>query len=119
MLDERLQLTNEEITNILCEAALYCFANEMEISFTSPGWIEEHIFSEFGINTPSCGACLSNMAITPAGNVVPCQSWLSGKPLGSMLTDSWDTIWNSTECRERRDYSAKMEGKCPLRRSHE
>ncbi len=116
---ERLQLTNEEITNILCEAALYCFANEMEISFTSPGWIEEHIFTELGINTPSCGACLSNMAITPAGNVVPCQSWLSGKPLGSMLTDSWDTIWNSTECKERRDYSAKMEGKCPLRRSHE
>ncbi|MBR5943558.1 MAG: radical SAM protein, partial [Lachnospiraceae bacterium] len=116
---ESLQLGKEEITRILKDAAAYCFANGMEIAFTSPGWIDESVFKELGINTPSCGACLSNMAITPAGKVVPCQSWLSGDDLGSMVLGEWDTIWNEEKCRERREYSAKMEGKCPLRRSHE
>ena len=73
--------------------------------------------TEIGIVTPSCGACLSNMAVTPGGNVVPCQSWLSDEELGSILTDSWDSIWDSDRCKERREYSALMEGKCPLRRN--
>ena len=56
------------------------------------------------------------MAITPSGKAVPCQSWLSDDALGDFLTDSWEEIWNSEKCKERRDYSAKMEGKCPLRK---
>ncbi len=116
---EQLQLSKEEIKEILKEAVDYCFANEMEISFTSPGWIEESFFQELGINTPSCGACLSNMAVTPSGNVVPCQSWLSDDVLGNILQDSWETIWNSERCKERRAFSANMLGECPLRRSHE
>ena len=113
---EQLQLTSAELEKILREAVAYCHANGMEISFTSPGWIAEEVFNELNIPSPSCGACLSNMAITPAGNVVPCQSWLSDAPLGNMLTDDWDTIWNSQVCAERRGYSAEMTGECPLRR---
>jgi MoaA/NifB/PqqE/SkfB family radical SAM enzyme len=56
------------------------------------------------------------MAITPGGNVVPCQSWLSEAPLGNMLTDDWAAIWDSPACAARRAESAKMEGLCPLRR---
>lgn len=111
-----LQLTNEEIKDILGKAVDYCFSNGMEISFTSPGWIEEEFFKEKGISTPTCGACLSNMAVTPSGNVVPCQSWLSGKTLGNMLEDSWNLIWNDPMCLERRGYSALMSGECPLRK---
>lgn len=112
---ENLQLTREEIKSVLKDAVDYCNANDMQISFTSPGWIETPFFEELGINTPSCGACLSNMAITPSGNVVPCQSWLSGKALGNILTDSWDSIWNNDFCKDRRRYSAMMLGECPLR----
>ena len=75
------------------------------------------IFEEYGINTPNCGACLSNMAVTPGGNVVPCQSWLSGSILGDMLKDDWKSIWENEECKKRRDYSAEMTGLCPLRRT--
>ncbi len=57
------------------------------------------------------------MAITPSGKVVPCQSWLSDDALGDMLNDEWDSIWNNENCIVRRNYSAKMEGKCPLRKS--
>lgn len=114
---ESLQLSTEEIKEVLKAAVDYCFANGMEISFTSPGWIEEEYFEKLGINTPSCGASLSNMAITPGGNVVPCQSWLSDNPLGNMLDNNWEDIWNSEACMKRREYSALMEGKCPLRRN--
>lgn len=113
---EALQLTTEEIKAVLSEAVEYCYANEMEISFTSPGWVEPEFCEALGIRVPSCGACLSNMAITPGGNVVPCQSWLSDAPLGSMLTDPWETIWDSPACAARRAESARMEGLCPLRR---
>lgn len=114
---EKLQLSTEEIKAILKEAAEYCYANGMEISFTSPGWVEEEFCKEIGIVTPSCGACLSNMAITPAGHVVPCQSWLSGEEYGNILTDSWESMWDSEGCKERREYSAKALGLCPLRKS--
>ena len=112
---ERLQLTHEEIAGILTEAAHYCHENGMEISFTSPGWVSAELCRELGISTPTCGACLSNMAVTPGGSVVPCQSWLFGKPLGNMLTDEWADIWNGEACAARREFSAAMTGECPLR----
>ncbi|MBR3646691.1 MAG: radical SAM protein [Lachnospiraceae bacterium] len=116
---EKLQLTKEEIKTILKEATEYCFRNDMEISFTTPGWVEDEYCVELGITTPSCGACLSNMAITPGGNVVPCQSWLSEEPLGNMIEDEWSMIWNNPRTAVRRDFSARMTGLCPLRKYRE
>lgn len=116
---ENLQLSGDELKGILKDAVDYCSKNGMEISFTSPGWIEGSYFDELGITTPTCGAALSNMAITPGGHVVPCQSWLSGNILGDFLKDDWKQIWMSPACSERRDYSAKMEGLCPLRKFKE
>ena len=116
---ESLQLTEEEIKEILKAAVEYCYANGMEISFTSPGWVDDDFISELGINLPSCGACLSNMAITPGGNVVPCQSWLSDDIIGNMINDKWSDIWESPICTLRREYSAKMLGECPLRRKND
>ena len=55
------------------------------------------------------------MAITPGGNVVPCQSWLSDAPLGNFLAEEWESIWDSETCRARRDFSAAMRCECPLR----
>ncbi len=115
---EELQLTHAELRDILRESVAYCFANEMEISFTSPGWVDDAFCRELGITTPNCGACLSNMAVTPGGNVVPCQSWLSAAPLGHILHDDWDAIWNSETCRTHRAFSAQMRCECPLRIPH-
>ena len=110
-----LQLTLAELREVLRAGVEYAYANEMEISFTSPGWVDDDFCRELGITTPNCGACLSNMAVTPGGNVVPCQSWLSEKPLGSILDDDWKTIWDGERCRVRREYSARMLCECPLR----
>ena len=113
----KLQLTPNELKDILKDAVEYCFANDMEINFTSPGWIENEYFKELKIQTPNCGACLSNMAITPSGNVVPCQSWLSDNVLGNILADDWNSIWNHPFAKKRRDYSSLMLGRCPLRKN--
>ncbi len=112
---ENLQLTNAEVRKILKSAVAYCAEQDMEISFTSPGWVDADFCAELGISTPNCGACLSNMAITPGGNVVPCQSWLSDEPLGNFLADDWESIWDGEACITRRDFSALMRCECPLR----
>ena len=114
---EKLQLSSDEIKDILTKATKYCANNGMEISFTSPGWVENEFCDSIGLNPPTCGACLSNMAITPSGKVVPCQSWLSDDALGDILNDEWNNIWNNDKCIVRRNYSSKMEGKCPLRKT--
>ncbi|MCR5848587.1 MAG: radical SAM protein [Lachnospiraceae bacterium] len=114
---EKLQLSQKEIEDILSAATEYCAKNGMEISFTSPGWVENEFCDKLGLNPPTCGACLSNMAITPSGKVVPCQSWLSDDCLGDFLNEDWSSIWTKEECVKRREYSAKMEGKCPLRKT--
>lgn len=87
----------------------------MQISFTSPGWVSEERLRGLKLMVPSCGACLSNMAISPDGKVIPCQSWLGGEVLGDMLSDKWKSIWESTACKSKREYSAKMDQKCPLK----
>ena len=88
----------------------------MEMDFTSPGWLSEDSLHSMGLHlVPSCGACLSNMALTPDGTVVPCQSWLGGVTLGNLLTEEWDSIWNGAQCTAIREKSAKMEQLCQLR----
>ena len=113
---EDLQIGVSEMKDILREAVPFAYENGMEISFTSPGWLDAEFCSEIGISMATCGACLSNMAITPSGNIVPCQSWLSGEVLGNILSDEWESVWESEACKKRREYSALMTGKCPLRK---
>lgn len=112
---QKTQLRHDELLTILTDSVNYCNKNKMEIGFTSPGWLLESELSELGLNPPSCGACLSNMAITPSGKVVPCQSWLSDGVLGDFLQDNWSKIWNSEKCKDIRTNSCKMLGVCPLK----
>lgn len=113
---KQLQLKKEKLYEILKEAVTYCNENLMEISFTSPGWLENEKIAELKLDIPSCGACLSNMAITPNGNVVPCQSWLSNDGImGNMLKDNWKDIWQSKKCKKIRNINTKITGKCLLK----
>ena len=112
---EELRIEGEELYESLRDAVQYAYANDMEISFTSPGLVSAERLAEMGLDIPSCGACLSNMAITPSGNVVPCQSWLSDEPLGNILADKWKKIWNDPRCRKIRENAAKEEQNCQLR----
>ena len=113
------RLTEEQLTDVLRRAVTAAEELGMEMDFTSPGWLKEEMLRSIGLTlVPSCGACLSNMAIAPDGGVIPCQSWLSSQPLGNMLTDDWDKIWQSQRCAAIRAKSAKMEQLCQLRQGN-
>ena len=113
------RLTEEQLTDVLRRAVTAAEELEMEMDFTSPGWLKEETLRSMGLTlVPSCGACLSNMAIAPDGGVIPCQSWLSSQSLGNMLTDDWDKIWQSQRCAAIRAKSAKMEQLCQLRQGN-
>lgn len=100
-------LTPSELKSVLQEAVTLCNELSIDISFTSPGWLSREEIGALGLpSAPICGACLSNMAIAPTGDVVPCQSWLGGLTLGNMLTNSWKTIWNSSACKHIRNSCA-------------
>ncbi len=76
------------------------------------------------LGVKGCTAALYSMCIESNGNVLPCQSYYH--PLGNILTDSWDSIWNhklSVQLRERQNLPLKCEtcvlvaecgGGCPL-----
>ena len=109
------RLSAEELTEILQSAVAAAHELSMELDFTSPGWLKEETLRSLGLHLiPSCGACLSNMAVAPDGTVIPCQSWLGGTALGNMLTDDWPAIWDGEACRAIRAESAKMEHICQL-----
>ena len=113
-------LTPEQLTEVLRQAVDTAEELGMELDFTSPGWLEEETLRSLGLNLiPSCGACLSNMAVTPDGKVVPCQSWLSDEPLGDLLHDAWKDIWNDPHCAAIRAESAKLEHICQLKGKEE
>lgn len=107
-------LSKNEILEILKQAVEYCNKNCLELSFTSPGWVEEKELKDLKLILPSCGACMSNMAIAPNGNVIPCQSWLTNNSLGNLCNKSFNSIWNSKECKRIRKLVARTSNKCLL-----
>ncbi len=69
---------------------------------------------QLDLGVKGCTAALYNMCVEPDGAVLPCQSYY--KPLGNLLQDSWESIWNhdlSVSLRERRNLPAKCTG-CAL-----
>jgi radical SAM protein with 4Fe4S-binding SPASM domain len=79
---------------------------------------------ELELGVKGCTAALYNMCVEPNGDVIPCQSYY--EPLGNILHNDWDSIWNHSlaiNLRERRYVSEKCHhcnllgecgGGCPL-----
>ncbi|MGB9723446.1 MAG: radical SAM protein [Chloroflexia bacterium] len=66
---------------------------------------------ELGVK--ACTAALYNMCVEPDGMVIPCQSYYH--PLGHILDDPWEAIWNhdlARSLRERR-YAPETCRACP------
>jgi radical SAM protein with 4Fe4S-binding SPASM domain len=76
------------------------------------------------LGVKGCTAALYNMCVEPDGGVIPCQSYY--QPMGDLLADDWNGIWNSdlaVSLRERRHATEKCRacalfaecgGGCPL-----
>jgi radical SAM protein with 4Fe4S-binding SPASM domain len=67
-----------------------------------------------GLGIKQCTACSINMAIEPDGTVLPCQSFY--KPLGNILKDPWERIWDHELCKRfrTRGYMAEKCKECGL-----
>ncbi|GAB4480658.1 MAG: hypothetical protein OHK0031_01980 [Anaerolineales bacterium] len=66
---------------------------------------------QMDLGVKGCTAAQYNMCVEPDGAVLPCQSYY--KPLGNLLRDDWDSIWNhplALKLRERLDLPEKCEG---------
>jgi radical SAM protein with 4Fe4S-binding SPASM domain len=66
------------------------------------------------LGVKGCTAALYNMCVEPDGSVLPCQSYY--QPLGNLLADDWDSIWNhelAVRLRERQGLPKKCDG-CAL-----
>ena len=116
---EKQELTKDGLTKILEEATKYCAETGMEISFTSPGQVSEEVLRQMKLDVPCCGACVSNMAIAPNGNVVPCQSWLGeNASLGNILELEWDEIWNSEKAQKIKQKVTTNVSNCQFRNEY-
>jgi len=62
---------------------------------------------ELGVK--SCTAAKYNMCLEPDGSVIPCQSYFA--PLGNILSDPWDRIWNAKPAVDLRK-KAYLQEKC-------
>jgi len=56
---------------------------------------------ELGLDPKRCNAAEYSMCIEPNGDVLPCQSYYVSA--GNLLTDSWESIWNSALFRSFRE----------------
>jgi MoaA/NifB/PqqE/SkfB family radical SAM enzyme len=105
-------LSNDELMEVMRKAVETAKTLDLELAFTSPGWLTHEQIKELGLSDPVCGACLTNMAVMPNGAVTACQSWLADPDgLGNILTNPWNKIWNNSKCKQMR--RTPQEG-CPL-----
>jgi radical SAM protein with 4Fe4S-binding SPASM domain len=56
---------------------------------------------EFDLGEKRCTAGEYNLCVEPDGEVLPCQSWYESA--GNILTDPWDSIWNSSLMKNARN----------------
>lgn len=118
-------LSEEELKKIIVDANNYAKKRDIQFNWFLPTCYKNLNPIKLGFGQRCCSACSVNMMIEPNGDIIPCQSWTQLK-LGNILTDDWDSVWNSLESKRIRnfDYASKeckecsefklCGGSCPL-----
>jgi radical SAM protein with 4Fe4S-binding SPASM domain len=108
-------LTYEELGPLLENLKKTADENQINMIWYSPTPYCELNPVNYGLGIKQCTACSINMAIEPDGTVLPCQSCY--EPLGNMLKDDWDDIWNHETCKKirGRKYLPEECKKCDLK----
>ena len=84
-------------------------AHELRLIWYTPTRYCEFNPLEHDLGVKGCSAARYNMAVEPNGDVLPCQSYF--QPMGNMLADPWEAIWDSALANYIRD-RAWIEKKC-------
>jgi radical SAM protein with 4Fe4S-binding SPASM domain len=121
-------ITYSELAAVMTKLKAIAEESGVKVIWYTPTPYHEFNPINFGLGIKQCTACSLNMAIEPDGAVLPCQSYY--KPLGNILTDPWENIWNHELCksiRERKYLDGEClecgmrevcGGGCPLAREH-
>jgi len=98
---EEFALPLEELKELLPRVLAKARALEMRFNWFTPTRYCELNPLSLNLGVKSCSACRINMCVGPQGEVYPCQSYFES--LGSILKDSWGSIWNHPRCVEIRN----------------
>jgi radical SAM protein with 4Fe4S-binding SPASM domain len=104
-------LAESELQPVLDIAIQKTEARDQKLIWYTPTQYCEFDPTQQNLGVKGCSAALYSMCIESNGDVLPCQSYYT--PLGNMLDDNWDSIWNhelSVKLRERKDLPAKCNG---------
>lgn len=99
----------EELISVLERLRSTAEAGGAKLTWYTPTAYCELNPINLGLGIKQCTACSLNMAVEPDGSVLPCQSYY--RPLGNLLTDPWDSIWDHQLCRSIRE-RGYLDGKC-------
>ena len=66
-----------------------------------------------------CGAGSSNMAVSPGGNLIPCQSYLTGVSFGSLKDKNFKELWRNRSLKKLRKQALVLDNKCLLNNIYE
>jgi radical SAM protein with 4Fe4S-binding SPASM domain len=118
-------LAERELQPILDIAIQKTEAHGQKLIWYTPTQYCQFDPTQQNLGVKGCTAALYSMCIESNGDVLPCQSYYT--PLGSVLDDDWNSIWNhelAIRLRERQglpdkcnscDLVAECGGGCPLK----
>ena len=116
--DDR-RLSEDELVMVLKEALAYAKSSNLEIKFTSPGILSKESLQALKLDEPMCGAGSSNMAVSPGGNLIPCQSYLTGVSFGSLKDKNFKELWRNRSLKKLRKQALALDNKCLLNNIYE
>jgi radical SAM protein with 4Fe4S-binding SPASM domain len=108
-------LQERELQPLLDLAVTKTSAHSQRLIWYTPTQYCEFDPTQLNLGVKGCTAALYSMCVEPNGDVLPCQSYY--QPLGNLLADPWDAIWDhklSVQLRERQILPGKCAG-CSLR----
>ncbi|UCH79443.1 MAG: radical SAM protein [Candidatus Coatesbacteria bacterium] len=111
--DVDVGLAESALGPILERLTAACAAHDMTFVWYTPTQYCRFNPLTLDLGVKQCTAAKYNMCVEPNGDVLPCQSYY--QPLGNILTDEWETIYNNATANELRgrEYAPAKCRECP------
>jgi radical SAM protein with 4Fe4S-binding SPASM domain len=94
-------ISEEDLSPMLELARTHTSSHQQRLIWYTPTQYCHFDPVEFELGVKGCTAALYNMCIEPNGDVIPCQSYY--QPVGNLLHDPWENIWNHPICHSLRE----------------